>query len=265
MEETILMAHGDRMTDISRKDWEAGITAITGHVAAGLAFMTDDHHRVRNFVVRELPRVASPLTPEFIAGSLTPAPRPGQRHPGGAGKAHDLPVSERSRGRCLGLSGDGRSHAAPGPIRYRREHLRRLSDRCDRDALRARALTGGTPFRYNRIILRALRRTSGYEDGQRTSIRDPGRRAGANALSSLCGLWGPCRAEYHQRLLTQVPVLLFRRTCQDLPRGPSSPGRQLLHPGAGGLFRPDRPVRPLRIPIGSILMPKDKVDHLVKN
>ena len=71
MEETILMAHGDRMTDISRKDWEAGITAITGHVAAGLAFMTDDHHRVRNFVVRELPRVASPLTPEFIAGSLT--------------------------------------------------------------------------------------------------------------------------------------------------------------------------------------------------
>jgi len=71
MNERILMAHGDRITEISRKDWEEGITAITGHLAAGLAFMTDEHHRVRNFVVRELPRVGSPLTPEFIAKSLT--------------------------------------------------------------------------------------------------------------------------------------------------------------------------------------------------
>lgn len=70
MNETILMAHGDRITKISRKDWEEGLAAVPGHVAAGLAFMTDEHHRVRNFVVRELPRVGSPLAPEFIAGSL---------------------------------------------------------------------------------------------------------------------------------------------------------------------------------------------------
>jgi hypothetical protein len=70
MNETILTAHGGNITEISRKDWEEGLTAITGHVAAGLAFMTDEHHRVRNFVVRELPRVGSPLTPEWIAGSL---------------------------------------------------------------------------------------------------------------------------------------------------------------------------------------------------
>jgi hypothetical protein len=73
MKETILMAHGDRIAGIPRKDWEEGMAAITGHVAAGLAFMTEEHHRVRNFVVRELPRVGSPLTPEFIAGSLTMA------------------------------------------------------------------------------------------------------------------------------------------------------------------------------------------------
>jgi hypothetical protein len=70
MEERILMAHGDRITELPRKEWEEGIAAITGHVAAGLAFMTDEHHRVRNFVVRELPRAGSPLTPEWIAGSL---------------------------------------------------------------------------------------------------------------------------------------------------------------------------------------------------
>jgi hypothetical protein len=70
MEDTVLMAQGDRITAISRKDWEAGLAAIKGHVAAGLAFMTDEHHRVRNFVVRELPGIGSPLTPEFIAESL---------------------------------------------------------------------------------------------------------------------------------------------------------------------------------------------------
>jgi hypothetical protein len=71
MSEKVLMAHGDRIVELPRKEWEEGVAAVTGHVAAGLAFMTEEHHRVRNFVVRELPRVGSPLTPEFIAGSLT--------------------------------------------------------------------------------------------------------------------------------------------------------------------------------------------------
>jgi len=32
--------------------------------------MTEEHHRVRYFVVRELPRVGAPLQPEFIAEKL---------------------------------------------------------------------------------------------------------------------------------------------------------------------------------------------------
>jgi hypothetical protein len=32
--------------------------------------MTSDHHRVRNLVVRELPRVAAPLTPDWIASQV---------------------------------------------------------------------------------------------------------------------------------------------------------------------------------------------------
>ena len=35
-----------------------------------LAFMTLDHHRVRDFAVRELPRLARPLTPDLIARKL---------------------------------------------------------------------------------------------------------------------------------------------------------------------------------------------------
>jgi hypothetical protein len=38
---------------------------------AQLDFMSEDHHRVRNFVVTELPRVAKPLSPEFIGRELS--------------------------------------------------------------------------------------------------------------------------------------------------------------------------------------------------
>jgi hypothetical protein len=35
-----------------------------------LDFMSDDHHRVRDFVVLEIPRAGKPLTPELIANEL---------------------------------------------------------------------------------------------------------------------------------------------------------------------------------------------------
>jgi hypothetical protein len=35
-----------------------------------LSFMTADHHRVRDFAVRELPRFGRPLSPELIADEL---------------------------------------------------------------------------------------------------------------------------------------------------------------------------------------------------
>ncbi len=70
MKDTILMANGESFKDIPQKDWEEGLTAMAGHVAEGRAFMTQEHHRERNFAVRELPRVGSPLTTKFIAESL---------------------------------------------------------------------------------------------------------------------------------------------------------------------------------------------------
>lgn len=71
MKDTILMANGESFTEIPREIWEKELIAATRHVGdTGLAFMTQEHHRVRNFVVRELPRAGSPLAPEFIAESL---------------------------------------------------------------------------------------------------------------------------------------------------------------------------------------------------
>ena len=38
---------------------------------AQLDFMTEEHHRVRNFVVTEIPRVGEPLTATYIAQALS--------------------------------------------------------------------------------------------------------------------------------------------------------------------------------------------------
>ena len=37
---------------------------------ASLGFMTEEHHLVREFAVRELPRVGAPLSPDLIAKEL---------------------------------------------------------------------------------------------------------------------------------------------------------------------------------------------------
>jgi hypothetical protein len=41
---------------------------------AHLGFMSEEHHRVRNFCVTEIPRVGQPLAPEFIAEKLQLSP-----------------------------------------------------------------------------------------------------------------------------------------------------------------------------------------------
>src|SRR5271157_456683 len=70
MSETILLGQGDQIIEIPRKDWEQGVSAVSKQMQAGLSFMSADHHRVRNFAVRELPNVGKPLSPEFIADKL---------------------------------------------------------------------------------------------------------------------------------------------------------------------------------------------------
>jgi hypothetical protein len=55
---------------IPRPIWQREVeqNAMTGEKS--LAFMTPDHHRVRDFVVMELPHIAKPITPEKITRSL---------------------------------------------------------------------------------------------------------------------------------------------------------------------------------------------------
>jgi hypothetical protein len=70
MKNTVLIGRGHEMTEISREDWQAALAQAPGRFQERLKFMSAEHHLVRNFVVRELPVVAKPLSSDFIAGRL---------------------------------------------------------------------------------------------------------------------------------------------------------------------------------------------------
>jgi hypothetical protein len=50
--------------------WKDQIDKAAQDTTKTLGFMTGAHHKVRDFVVREIPRVGEPLSPAFIAQEL---------------------------------------------------------------------------------------------------------------------------------------------------------------------------------------------------
>jgi hypothetical protein len=71
MDEMMLLGRGEHIFSVSTAPLSEHLAAARAHSATRLAFMTGEHHRVRNFVVRELPRNAGkPLRPEDIARRL---------------------------------------------------------------------------------------------------------------------------------------------------------------------------------------------------
>ena len=70
MNETVLTGQGTQITEIPRADWEQALSDIPRHFEARLGFMSQEHHLVRNFVVREIPITAKALSPLYIAQKL---------------------------------------------------------------------------------------------------------------------------------------------------------------------------------------------------
>ena len=70
MSQTVLLGRGKEMVSVPQAVWEGHLAGAPEHFQDRLAFMTGDHHRVRYFVVRELPRAGTVLSPEFIAAAL---------------------------------------------------------------------------------------------------------------------------------------------------------------------------------------------------
>ncbi len=70
MKDSLLLGLGRDMIPIPRMVWERVVKADARRTRAGLSFMSEDHHRVRDFAVLELPRTGAPLAPESIAEEL---------------------------------------------------------------------------------------------------------------------------------------------------------------------------------------------------
>jgi len=76
MSETILIGRGRQLTSIPRSQWEEQLSKVPQSMKTRLSFMTRQHHLVRYFVVRNLPRIGRPIPPELIAAKLKlPLPR----------------------------------------------------------------------------------------------------------------------------------------------------------------------------------------------
>ena len=63
----ILVGRGNQFTTIQQEHWEQDMSAAPQLLEAELKFMSEEHHLVRNLVVRELPNIGEPLSPERIA------------------------------------------------------------------------------------------------------------------------------------------------------------------------------------------------------
>lgn len=70
MKNELLLGLGRFMIPLPAMLWRRLLASNARKVAAGLDFMSQDHHRVRDYVVTQLPRAGVPLQPDSIAGDL---------------------------------------------------------------------------------------------------------------------------------------------------------------------------------------------------
>jgi len=70
MTDRVLIGRGETISSIPRSDWEQELGTAPEHIGKRLAFMSHGHHLVRNFVVRELPRLGRPITVRDISDAL---------------------------------------------------------------------------------------------------------------------------------------------------------------------------------------------------
>ena len=70
MGEYILFGQDRQMSEIPRQMWEDHLARAPKHSKHRLSFMSEDHHRVRYFVVRELPAHGAPIEPGMISQAL---------------------------------------------------------------------------------------------------------------------------------------------------------------------------------------------------
>jgi len=70
MSERLLLGFRRSMIPIPAMLWRRMVQGNARKISRRLGFMTEEHHRVRDFVVMELPRTRAPIVPERITETL---------------------------------------------------------------------------------------------------------------------------------------------------------------------------------------------------
>ena len=70
MEEKILLGRDQNILEIPETTWKQHLTQIPQHSQSRLNFMTDAHHEIRYFVVKEMANRHKPIEPESISQNL---------------------------------------------------------------------------------------------------------------------------------------------------------------------------------------------------
>jgi hypothetical protein len=70
MEEKILLGRDQKILEVPQATWKQGLAHIPQHSQPRLSFMTNDHHQIRYFVVKEMVNTQKPIEPEFISEKL---------------------------------------------------------------------------------------------------------------------------------------------------------------------------------------------------
>ena len=70
MKQSPLLGLGRHILPIPRSLWQRQVAGMGEKNQVALGFMSDDHRRVHDFAVVELPRVGEPLPPELFAERL---------------------------------------------------------------------------------------------------------------------------------------------------------------------------------------------------
>ncbi|HUW13905.1 MAG TPA: hypothetical protein VM537_29545 [Anaerolineae bacterium] len=70
MSESVLLGRGRQILRLPREMWEQHLAQVPEHSGDRHRFMTEEHQRVRYFVVRELPFRGRAIAPPEIAAAL---------------------------------------------------------------------------------------------------------------------------------------------------------------------------------------------------
>ncbi len=70
MNESVLIGRGLEFNRMPYETWQKNLKHIPLEQNPRFSFMTPEHHKVRYFVVRELPKRGTPIHPEIISKKL---------------------------------------------------------------------------------------------------------------------------------------------------------------------------------------------------